>query len=56
MITLTPTAAAEAALPWEVDRWLNAEATLSLASLRGRVVALEAFQMLCPGAGRTGSP
>lgn len=29
--------------------WLNAEQPLSLAALRGRVVAVFAFQMLCPG-------
>lgn len=29
--------------------WLNADRALSLAALRGRVVAIEAFQMLCPG-------
>lgn len=32
-----------------VSDWLNAEAPLSLADLRGRVVLIEAFQMLCPG-------
>lgn len=29
--------------------WLNAEAPATLANLRGRVVLIEAFQMLCPG-------
>lgn len=29
--------------------WLNTEGPLSLAALRGRVVLLTAFQMLCPG-------
>lgn len=29
--------------------WLNAPQPLSLAALRGRVVALHVFQMLCPG-------
>lgn len=34
---------------WSVSRWFNADGGLSLASLRGRVVFLHAFQMLCPG-------
>jgi hypothetical protein len=37
------------ALPWQVDTWLNASAPLSLDTLRGRVVVVLAFQMLCPG-------
>ena len=32
----------------QVDRWLNTEVPLTLESLRGRVVVLHAFQMLCP--------
>ncbi|MDX2158124.1 MAG: TlpA disulfide reductase family protein [Hyphomicrobiaceae bacterium] len=31
-----------------VERWLNAGEALSLAKLRGRVVVVVAFQMLCP--------
>ena len=34
---------------WSISRWLNADDGLTLASLRGRVVFLHAFQMLCPG-------
>ena len=34
---------------WSISRGFNADAGLSLASLRGRVVLLHAFQMLCPG-------
>ncbi len=33
----------------EVTDWLNTNAPISLADLRGRVVLIEAFQMLCPG-------
>jgi hypothetical protein len=40
----------------EADEWLNAERPLSLAELRGRVVAVEAFQMLCPGCVSHGLP
>lgn len=35
------------ALPWETTEWFNSE-PLNLAQLHGRVVVLEAFQMLCP--------
>lgn len=34
--------------PWEVTTWLNTDAPLELAGLRGRVVVAHAFQMLCP--------
>jgi peroxiredoxin len=33
----------------QTSHWLNADSPISLASLRGRVVVLHAFQMLCPG-------
>lgn len=42
--------------PWQVSQWFNADAPLDLASLRGRVVVLEAFQMLCPGCVSHGLP
>ncbi len=32
-----------------VSQWFNTEAPLTLAGLRGRVVFLHTFQMLCPG-------
>jgi peroxiredoxin len=41
---------------WEVQAWLNTEAPLDLASLRGRVVVLLAFQMLCPGCAQFALP
>jgi len=34
---------------WQVARWFNTPSPLSLEALRGRVIVLEAFQMLCPG-------
>ena len=37
-----------AAPDWVVSRWFNADGAPSLQSLRGRVVFLHAFQMLCP--------
>lgn len=37
------------ARPWRIDAWLNTPTPLSLEGLRGRVVVLLAFQMLCPG-------
>ena len=45
-----------AAIEWSVERWFNHEGDLRLADLRGRVVALEAFQMLCPGCVSHGLP
>ena len=39
----------QAAPDWSVSRWFNNDYDLTLASLRGRVVFLHAFQMLCPG-------
>jgi len=42
--------------PWQVREWLNTGAPLSLASFRGKVVLLEAFQMLCPGCVSHGIP
>lgn len=36
--------------------WLNTPEPLSLAALRGKVVVIEAFQMLCPGCVSHGLP
>lgn len=33
----------------EVCHWINSKVPLSIAELRGKVVVLHAFQMLCPG-------
>jgi hypothetical protein len=41
---------------WQVDRWFNTPAPLTLAGLRGRVVLLHTFQMLCPGCVAYGLP
>ena len=41
---------------WRVARWFNTDENPSLASLRGRVVVLHAFQMLCPGCVSHGLP
>lgn len=43
-------------LPFHVDRWLNTDGALSLADFRGRVLAVEVFQMLCPGCVLHGLP
>ena len=40
----------------QVARWLNAEAEPTLEALRGRVVVLHAFQMLCPACVSHGLP
>ncbi len=42
--------------PWQVSAWLNVREPLSLESLRGRVVVLEVFQLLCPGCVSHGLP
>ncbi len=42
-------ASAQQAPEWDVAQWFNTDAPLTLAALRGRVVMIEAFQMLCPG-------
>ncbi|HST45677.1 MAG TPA: redoxin domain-containing protein [Luteimonas sp.] len=41
---------------WQVETWFNTSGPLSLQSLRGKVVVLEAFQMLCPGCVSHGIP
>lgn len=48
--------AAAPAPEWQVGQWFNTERPLALADLRGRIVALHAFQMLCPGCVATGIP
>lgn len=42
--------------PWHIARWLNVKDPPSLEGLRGRVIALHAFQMLCPGCVSHGLP
>jgi hypothetical protein len=42
--------------PWKTTEWLNVAAPLSLEQLRGSVVLLHAFQMLCPGCVSRGIP
>lgn len=40
----------------QVSQWINTVAPLTLELLRGRVVAIECFQMLCPGCVSHGLP
>ena len=35
--------------PLDVERWFNTDTPIALEGLRGKVVVLHAFQMLCPG-------
>ncbi len=42
--------------PLIVERWFNTDQPLTLESLRGRIVVLHAFQMLCPGCVSTAIP
>lgn len=41
---------------WSVDKWFNTQKPISLSDLRGKVVVIEAFQMLCPGCVAHGLP
>lgn len=41
---------------WSVSQWFNAAAPITRHGLRGRVVMLHAFQMLCPGCVAHGTP
>ncbi len=41
---------------WHVAGWFNANNDVSLEKLRGRVIALHTFQMLCPGCVAHGTP
>lgn len=41
---------------WRVTEWFNTPEPLTLAKLRGRVVMVCAFQMLCPGCVSEGLP
>lgn len=42
--------------PLQVARWFNTPTQITLDALRGRVIALHAFQMLCPGCVAHGLP
>ncbi len=42
--------------PWHTTQWFNTPEPLSLEKLRGRVVLLHAFQMLCRGCVERGLP
>ena len=41
---------------WRTSQWLNSPGPVSLESLRGKVIVLHAFQMLCPSCVRHGLP
>lgn len=42
--------------PFHVSEWLNTDRPPALADFRGRVLAIEVFQMLCPGCVSHGLP
>ena len=42
--------------PWQTTAWINTDQPLELDHLRGRVVVVHAFQMLCPGCVSHGIP
>ncbi len=39
-----------------ISQWFNTDQDITLASLRGKIVVIEAFQMLCPGCVLHGIP
>lgn len=41
---------------WQTTRWFNTDQDLTLEGLRGEVIVIEAFQMLCPGCVSHGLP
>lgn len=41
---------------WQVSQWFNTDRPLRLSDLRGRVVLVHTFQMLCPGCVAHGLP
>ncbi|MBL4852317.1 MAG: redoxin domain-containing protein [Gammaproteobacteria bacterium] len=41
---------------WSVSQWFNIDKAITLEQLRGKVVVLHAFQMLCPGCVSHGLP
>ena len=46
----------QSAPPWVTREWFNTQQPLQLADLRGQVVVLHTFQMLCPGCVQHGLP
>ena len=46
----------ESAPELQVSEWINADQPITLKNLRGRIVVLHAFQMLCPGCVQHGIP
>lgn len=52
----TNTAPHPAAPALQVAQWFNSTTPLTLEALRGKVIALHAFQMLCPGCVQHGLP
>jgi thiol-disulfide isomerase/thioredoxin len=43
-------------VPFHAADWLNTDGPMTLADFRGRVLAIEVFQMLCPGCVMHGLP
>jgi peroxiredoxin len=50
------TVAYQRAPAWRVSQWMNSRQDITLESLRGSVVVLHAFQMLCPACVSHGIP
>ncbi|AYQ27831.1 MULTISPECIES: peroxiredoxin [unclassified Polaromonas] len=56
MPTHTPPAVHPFAPDWHIAHWLNTPSPITLESLRGKVVLMHAFQMLCPACVSHGLP
>jgi len=55
-MSIADQAADDVTVPLDTSLWLNAPQPVTLDGLRGRVVVLHAFQMLCPGCVSHGLP
>jgi peroxiredoxin len=53
---LTMSSKASLAPEWRVQKWFNTKKPIQLSDLRGKVVVLHTFQMLCPGCVMYGLP
>lgn len=56
MTEVQTTSQVPAAPEWATTQWFNTDDALTLAGLRGDIVVIEAFQMLCPGCVSHGLP
>lgn len=53
---VTSAVASDIAPPLQVAQWFNTDSPITLDAMRGKVVVMHAFQMLCPGCVAQGLP